>query len=213
MPDYHDYVFDAKKREFVGRFEDLYKNEILECVDSWRQDDSRQLNRRIALTILESYNFDFILDIGSGKGSLTQFLKRQNNTLIGVDISKTALSIARSRFSDITFEVIDVNSLENLSDFVALQFHKANKSKFDLVFSAECLSYIKDWKYLLEYLATVSKYLMITLYIPENPIGYVKSSMELASEIAVNFNIIENVSLAKSRYTIIFAESTYSHYT
>ena len=113
MAKYHKYVFDLEKRELVGDFETMYQNESKENFDSWHQDDSRQLKRKICLAILEDYNFDKVLDIGCGKGSLTHILKRKNNTVVGLDISQTAVDIASARFPDIDFICSDVNNVKN----------------------------------------------------------------------------------------------------
>ena len=71
MADYHKHVFNTKDRTFVGWFEEMYQQEKDSSFDSWHQEDSRQLNRKIALEILSEYNFNRILDIGTGKGALT----------------------------------------------------------------------------------------------------------------------------------------------
>jgi len=113
MAKYHKYVFDLKNRKFVGDFETMYQNESKEIFDSWHQDDTRQLQRKIDLSILEDYSFDKILDIGCGKGSLTHMLKKKNNYVLGVDISQTAVDIASERFPDIDFVKTDVNDIKN----------------------------------------------------------------------------------------------------
>lgn len=118
MAKYHKYVFDLEKRELVGDFETMYQNESKENFDSWHQDDSRQLQRKIDLAILEDYNFNKILDIGCGKGSLTHILKKKNNTVIGLDISQTAVDIASERFPDIDFMCSDVNTTSNYNHIV-----------------------------------------------------------------------------------------------
>lgn len=115
MAKYHKYVFDLENRKLVGDFETMYQNESKENFDSWHQDDARQLQRKIDLAILEDYNFEKIIDIGSGKGSLTHFLKKKNNYVLGLDISKTATSIAQERFPDIDFVATDVNDISNFS--------------------------------------------------------------------------------------------------
>jgi hypothetical protein len=43
----------------------MYQHEKIANFDIWHQDDSRQLNREIALDILCSYNFQRIVDIGT----------------------------------------------------------------------------------------------------------------------------------------------------
>ena len=62
MAEYHKYVFDLEKRTFIGDFETMYQQESVDNFDSWHQDDTRQLQRKIDLTILEDYNFNKIID-------------------------------------------------------------------------------------------------------------------------------------------------------
>jgi hypothetical protein len=57
MAEYHKFVFDFENRSFVGQFEEMYQQEKVSNFDSWHQEDSRQLNRKIALSIMENYNF------------------------------------------------------------------------------------------------------------------------------------------------------------
>ena len=106
---YHKYVFDVANRSFVGEFEEMYQQESVDNFNSWHQDDSRQLNRHIAFSILNQYNFDNILDSGSGKGSHTHKLKRINNHVLGINISESAVNIAPARFPDIEFQSFDIN--------------------------------------------------------------------------------------------------------
>jgi len=118
MAKYHKYVFDIEKRKFIGAFEEMYQNETIEIFDSWHQDDTRQLQRKIDLAILEDYNFNKIIDIGCGKGCLTHMLKKKNNTFIGVDISPTAIKFAKERYPDIEFICLDVNNVNNYRSLV-----------------------------------------------------------------------------------------------
>ncbi|NPA60681.1 MAG: class I SAM-dependent methyltransferase [Epsilonproteobacteria bacterium] len=198
MAKYHKYVFDVEKREFIGDFETMYRDESKDNFDSWHQDDSRQLQRRIALAILDDYNFNTILDLGSGKGSLTHLLKRKNNHVVGVDISQTAVDIARERFPDIEFKAVDLNSIEKYRELVS--------GGVELIFTSELLSYIKNWRELLDEISKTAKYLMVSLFIPDNPIGFIKSERELLEHIESSFNIIEHVTINRPKFVIIFAE-------
>ena len=38
MAEYHKYVFDLAKREFVGDFDKMYQQEVSDNYDSWHQD-------------------------------------------------------------------------------------------------------------------------------------------------------------------------------
>ena len=119
MGKYHKYVFNLENRKFIGDFETMYQNESKEIFDSWHQDDIRQLQRKIDLAILQDYNFDKIMDIGCGKGSLTHLLKKKNNYVLGIDISQTAIKFAKERYPDIDFICTDVNKIENYNSIVS----------------------------------------------------------------------------------------------
>lgn len=207
MAEYHKYVFDIDNRRFVGRFEEMYQQELAAGFDSWHQEDSRQLNRKIALDILCKYNFSRIVDIGTGKGSLTHQLKKCNNTVIGLDISPTAVAVARSRFPDIIFDVVDVNDIASFGVYLDRCLSGIFRGGVDLVFTAECLSYIERWKELICKLANHTRYLMINLFLPENPIGFVKSIEELETEVSYHFEVLELVVTKKSRFVVLFAQS------
>jgi len=75
MP-YHKFVFDKDKRKFLGEFEGMNKSEEQEGFDSWNISNLSILSRRIHLEIINSYNFNSILDFGCGKGALTHLLKK-----------------------------------------------------------------------------------------------------------------------------------------
>ena len=200
MAKYHKYVFDLENRKFVGDFENMYKQEFAENFDSWHQSDSRQLNRKIVLSMLEDYNFGNILDLGCGKGALTHLLKKNNNYVKGVDISETAVSIAKENYADIDFccgNVLREGDLKRIID---------NK-KYDLVFTSELLSYLDNYQELLCRLSFCTEYLLASLYIPEDPIGFVKSNEDLLQAIKKNYDIVESVILNVSNFIIVFARS------
>lgn len=208
MADYHKFVFDTDARRFIGKFDEMYQQERAANFDSWHQEDSRQLNRKIALDILSCYNFETIIDIGAGKGVLTHQLKKRNNHVLGLDISPTAIEVARARYPDIEFDIADLNDRPAFTSYLD---EKCNASRagggVDLVFSAECLSYLSNWRALVRDLATRTRFLMITLFIPENPIGFVKSAADLEAEVGAHFNLLEIVMMKESRFVILFAKS------
>lgn len=118
MANYHKFVFDTDARRFIGKFDEMYQQERVANFDSWHQEDSRQLNRKIALNILSCYNFEKIIDIGCGKGVLTHQLKKRNNHVLGLDISPTAIEVARARYPDIAFDIADVNDLPVFTSYL-----------------------------------------------------------------------------------------------
>ncbi|MFC1814787.1 class I SAM-dependent methyltransferase [Thermodesulfobacteriota bacterium] len=197
MADYHKYVFDEKRRQFLGRFEEMYHAEMQEGFDSWQQEDMRHLSNQISLLLVNKYNFNAILDVGCGKGVFTHLIKKENNRVTGIDISKTALKRAQDKFSDIHFEHADITNFNS-------SFYKC---AYDLIVVKEALSYLQNWGRVLEELSLIGKYILISLFIPENPIGFVKSERDLAKEVEKHFEIAEKISAQKGRFTIIFGRS------
>lgn len=192
---YHPFVFDEKKRTFVGRFEEMYQSERTAGFDSWHQEDSRNLTRRLCLALLDETNFASVLDVGCGKGAFTHRLKKQNNRVVGIDISPTALEAARGRFKDIEFSSADlVHDLDALNGL----------GMFDLVVCLETLSYLENWRDVLERFSQIASHCLLSLYIPENPIGFVKSADQLASEFGRHFAVVEDIRLLTRQQTVLF---------
>ena len=100
---YHEYVFDSKKRNFVGKFEEMYQAEDKKIFDSWFQSDLTHLGKQLSIAILSRYNLNAILDIGCWTGSFTHLLKNLNNRVIGADISKTAINKAKAKYRGVEF--------------------------------------------------------------------------------------------------------------
>lgn len=199
MKDYHPYVFDTANRSFVGKFDEMYQAEQQAGFDSWHQDDLRHLTKRICLDLLADYNFSKVLDIGCGKGAFTQNLKRQNNHVIAVDVSETALKVAQARYPDIQFVQADVAR----ADFKVGSVGDA----FDLVTCLETLSYVERWPALLEQFAHVGRYALIALFVPDQPIGFVKSIEDLITAFSSHFEGIEDIRLQTRKQIILFGKS------
>lgn len=142
------------------------------------------LTKLISLTILNRYNFESILDFGCGKGAFTHILKKSNNYVLGLDISKTAIKKAKTNYGNkIDFKVIQNNDFTSFVD----------KQRFDLTIILETLSYIKNWRKVIKDISKFSINIYITLYIPKNPIGFVKSFRELIKVIEKYFYIEEKI--------------------
>ena len=75
------------------------------------------------------------------------------------------------------------------------------------MFSSEVFSYFSNYKELLKEISEVSDYFMISLYLPNDPIGFVKSESELLDDIRCYFEIMEHVSLSMQKSVIVFAKS------
>lgn len=143
MNGYHKFVFDTEKRRFVGKFEEMYRLEQVEGYDSWHERDLRPLRKILPIACLSQYNFNRIFEIGCGKGSFTQLLKKKNNYVIAVDISDTAINKAKSSYPDIDFVSIDVTLLNipELLDLIG--------GEVDITLVMGTFAYIESWPILL----------------------------------------------------------------
>ncbi len=189
MKGYHKFVFNTEKRCFVGKFEEMYKSEETEGFDSWHERDLRHLRKIIPYVCLSQYNFNRIFEIGCGKGTFTQFLKKINNHVIAVDISSTAIKKAKKSYPDIDFLSLDISHL-NTSELLEL-IH----GEVDLTVIMGTFAYIKNWPNILKKLSRITQYCFIAEYIPPNPIGFVKSIDQLILEFAKYFTIITKIIL------------------
>ncbi len=201
MAKYHKFVFDNENRKFVGNFDEMYQSELNTNFDSWHQEDTRHLPRNILLFMLNNYNFQNILDLGCGKGSLTHVLKKKNNSVTALDISSTAINMARERYPDIQFDCVDIG------DIITTKEYFTERERPDLIVARELFSYLTNWREVLKLISGHTKYFIISLDIPDNPIGFVKSYEELYSEIERYFEIIECIKLYKHKHIIIFSKT------
>jgi len=174
---YHKYVFDARQRKFIGRFEEMYANEDKEHFDSWFQDDVSDFSRRFSSWVISQNRYSSILDVGCGKGTFANLLKKNGNRIVGVDISPTAIAKARSRYPGI--------------DFLAMTVDQAlgKKGSWDLIVMMEILSYLKDWRKVIQKASRRGRRIFISLYLPPKPMGFVKSFSSLKKSLTKYFEI------------------------
>jgi 2-polyprenyl-3-methyl-5-hydroxy-6-metoxy-1,4-benzoquinol methylase len=181
---YHRFVFDTERRRFVGDFEEMYRHEELEGFDSWAQDDLGALDKRVSLAIVDGVPAQRILDVGCGKGGFTALLAQPGREVIGVDISATAVEKASARWPDVSFRVGTVDNLHQVAD-----------GRFELVIAMEILSYLEDWREALGRFARMGDRVFLSLYVPPDPIGFVKSFDELREEVVRSFEVEADVVL------------------
>ena len=193
MAKYHKYVFDHDRRRLIGAFEEMYKAEDREGFDSWQNNDVRHLRLRLAMELLRDYNFDSVLELGCGKGTASQFLKKTNNKVLGVDISPTAIEKAKASYPDISFRTMDVMDVDQIGQ------------TFNLTTVMAVLAYIEDWRLLIEKIRGVSEYLMIVEYIPKDTIGMVKSIDDLNTQFELYFETKSKLVL-NDEVCILFGE-------
>lgn len=195
MAKYHKYVFDAKKRAFVGKFEEMYYREDRDNYDSWFQEDLSGLKYIMSMAVLGQYNFDSVLDIGCGKGAFTHLLKKKNNVVLGIDISQTAVRKARAKYPRIDFRALKAEDVLSL------------RKKYDLVVAMEIFSYLKTWPAVIEKISRMTEYAFISLYLPPDPIGFVKSFGDLSGAVEKHFTVITKIFDETGSDMLILAKS------
>jgi 2-polyprenyl-3-methyl-5-hydroxy-6-metoxy-1,4-benzoquinol methylase len=188
---YHQFVYDADSRKLIGKFEELYRDGAEKGLDAWHQDalDLRE-DVVIAKSILGSMNSGrpvrTVVDLGCGKGVLAQHLFRDADRYVGIDISETAVETAQRNFPGMEFIHADVQTGEDLAELVSSK----SANNFDLFFSSQTLSFMQDWRGIIEQATENFRSLLIVLYLPPDPIGYIKSFGGLVDEMWRNFEAI-----------------------
>ena len=203
---YRKYVFDEENRKFIGEFDKMYIAEKDGNFDSWKQDDVHFLDKQICLQILKQYDFNSILDVGCGKGALTHLMKTENNSVIGCDISKKAVSIAGNRYPDIPFFSMDIQDADWKNYSLNIWEKMKSEGKVDCVTCLETLSYIEKWQGVIKDFSLIGRYVLLKLFIPDNPIGYVKNEDEFVSECNKYFDIVEYIEYISNQMIIIFGK-------
>lgn len=105
------------------------KNGVATSPPSW---DAKNLRR--IMDIIEPYCQGAVLDIGCGDGTLTSHLNKLNKakTVMGVDISKTAISQAKKKYPAIDFAVVSATTIP------------FSKESFDFIAMVELVEHIID---------------------------------------------------------------------
>ena len=128
------YWVDPETWRFRGNFEGMYRD----FDDPWEcRKNVSMLRRDISLMMLfRDRRFSRILDIGCGLGAFTERIRVANGacqTILGVDISATAIQKAREQFGECSFEVLNVSN-EPLPG--------EGQSAWDLILVSELLWYV-----------------------------------------------------------------------
>lgn len=133
-----------------------YSNEYWKKNPSFHKEDAPR--KFVEITSLINYTPKTIVDIGCGAGYLTNliFNKYRPIKMVGIDISKEAIDIAR----EISPKNIDYRSM-NLMDFEI-------KEKFELGYLADLLEHIEDDKEILKKLLSFCKTLIIRVPLEHN---------------------------------------------
>jgi SAM-dependent methyltransferase len=192
---WHPYVYDPAARAYIGDFEGLYRAEAEGRWDAWNQSDPRNLDSRIAALLLDQVTFASVLDLGCGTGSFTATLKRRDTRVMGLDVSETAIATARARFPDVEWAV------------GAAADYLEQTEPVDLIVIRQLLSYLESWRRVLARCAELCRYSLVSLYLPPDPIGFVKTHEELEGELARHFLGLETVRLANRSLSVYLLAS------
>ena len=198
IPPYQRYVFDVEGRRFIGAFEEMYRAELREGFDSWHQDDVGHLSKQVSLALIEGRRFSRILDVGCGKGAFTRLLKTPDNDVLGIDVSETAVAVARDRYRNVEFRQVDL---------AAGPLDETVGSGFDLLVCLETLSYLESWREQIRAFARAARHALVGLYLPAEPIGFVKTPDDLARAFADSFAVIDEVRLETRRQVLLFGST------
>ncbi len=192
---WHKFVFDIKNRRFVGKFDAMYKSESKKNFDSWNQlkiDDEK----KFSISFIRKKKFKRIIDFGCGKGTLAKKIKNSKNFIIAVDLSYTAISLAKkNNKKKVKFLVIKKH--KSIKNFLKI------KKNFDLIICTEVLSYIKEWKKYIKEFSEIADNLYIALSLPYHPIGYVKNFIQLEKELCKYYKI-KHKKITKSKIKIYY---------
>jgi len=203
---YHEFVFNQAERRFIGEFEEMYQQEQVSCFDSWHQDDLRSREDAAAIMrVVADQHFDWLVDLGCGKGALTSALSNVADRSLGVDVSPTAIRIAQERYPHLDFLVADINDASIVRQ--VLRSLKQTESKKVLVVLSQVLSYLSQWREVVAAVSQESSEFLVGLYLPIDPIGFVKSQDELESVIKDSANILSWHESAATNQHVVHAST------
>ena len=117
------------------------------------------LEKPAMYSMLGSLKGKTILCLGCGAGEECAYLKSKGaKRVIGVDLSRSLIEIAKTNFPELEFQVMDMEKL------------KFANSSFDLVYSSLVLHYVSDWTKVLGEIRRVLKSRGIFLFSTHNPV-------------------------------------------
>lgn len=99
-----------------------------------------------------------VLCLGCGAGEESAYIKSLGaKKVVGVDISKSLIQVAKTNFPELEFKVMDMEKL------------KFAQSSFDVVYSSLVLHYVKDWTLVFSEVKKVLRKKGIFLFSTHNP--------------------------------------------
>ena len=126
----------------------------------------------------------------------------QNNTIFFNKVFKCSVQIKSN--NDIKFICSDINQI-SLKEI--LDYEINNNLNVDCIVCIQLLAYLSNWKTIVGEFSFISKYILINLDFPDNPIGFVKSKVELTEIISKYYDIIEDIDFVNKFMSILFCKS------
>lgn len=171
---YQDYVI--KDGKFIGKFEEMYQN----FDDPWEQTvlEEYASEKAVCVNLVKFLNLNNIIELGCGFGTLTNRLNEVCPSVIGVDISQTAIQKARLRYPGCRFEV------KTFTDFDYIR-----------ALSPDCIVMSEISWYVLEHLDKFKKFLAEELpktYLIHLLTTYEKGKQKYGTEKFTNLAEIKN---------------------
>lgn len=120
-----------------------YKNQT----HRWARPEESQERADKLISLAKSVSHDSILDVGCGKGFLTNEFSKLGK-VIGIDVSPSALREARKNNPNTRFYE------SSITDF------SYNRHRFDLIIASECLNYIKNKQVAIKRMSALGDYLI-----------------------------------------------------
>lgn len=154
MEKYQDYII--RDGVFIGKFEEMYQK----FSDPWHQlkEVDNSYSRLDTVLSLRKLKVEAVLEVGCGLGVFTSYLSQAlpNIKIVGMDISKTAVSRASERYPKLKFIACSLNDIDKvICD---------ERYNFDIIILSEVMWYIlKDLDMIIEKLRRyfAGKYVII----------------------------------------------------
>ena len=128
-PRYQDYVI--KDGKLVGAFEQMYRD----FDDPWEQTtrEKNALEKLVALELVRRNGYQRVMELGCGIGDFTAKLGLVSESVLGIDVSETAINKARQRHPGLSFQTADL-----------LDFEVYRRFRPDCIVMAEITWYVLD---------------------------------------------------------------------
>lgn len=101
---YQDYVI--KDGKLVGEFEQMYRD----FDDPWEQTtrEGGAFEKQVAIEIIRRHGYQRVVELGCGFGDFTAKLQQVAKSVLGIDVSETAIQKAKSRHPELNFTAADI---------------------------------------------------------------------------------------------------------